>query len=253
MLKVLILLISFIILNANELSLRKYPHVKKFYEEIAPIAIEVGKKYNIPPASIMAIASVESGYGRGYVAQITGNILSLGANKGEIQLPALYLPYSKKDKKILFDSNVIKKHKKDDLSWKLREKSLKKDYRPAKYRGSKKNLEYFKYNEEEKLKAYKENITDFASKWINKNSKFKAFKEARIYLDKLVKQKGKQVLFEKETNLAFIDMIGGRPNSFNYRKSWPKKVKYVLKRAGLVQLCKDLNNKIPFEKAWIKK
>ena len=145
MLKLLLIFVSFLILNANEYSLRKYLHVKEFYKDTLPIALKIGYKYNIPPASILAIASVESGYGSGYVAQITGNILSLGANKNDTSLPPLYLPYSKKDKKILFDSKEIQKHKKEELIWKRRAKSYKKDYRPKNLRGKEKNFEYFKY------------------------------------------------------------------------------------------------------------
>ena len=90
-------------LNASTYSYRKYTHVKKFYKEITPIALEVSKKYNLPAASLLAIAGLESGYGRGYVCQITGNIMSLGAFKSDPELPALTLPYSKSQQKILFD------------------------------------------------------------------------------------------------------------------------------------------------------
>jgi len=80
------MLLLFILTNqaiqASQYSIRKYNHVKKFYKEIYKESITAGLKFSVPPAAIMAIAGLESGYGSGYVAQITGNILSLGAYKG---------------------------------------------------------------------------------------------------------------------------------------------------------------------------
>jgi hypothetical protein len=55
-------------------------------------------------------------------------------------------------------------------------------------------------------------------------------------------------------NKQFIDKIGGIKNSFNYRKSWPKKVKQVMQKAGLVELVNDIENKhMSFDEAWEKK
>ena len=90
----LILSITITNLFSSEYSFRKYIHVESFYSDISLDSIEIGVKNNIPPAAMMAIAGLESGYGSGYVAQITGNILSLGAFKGDKELPRLYLPYS---------------------------------------------------------------------------------------------------------------------------------------------------------------
>jgi hypothetical protein len=252
-LAVLILLFSVVceLSASTKYSFRKYQHVKKFYKDIYKDAIELGLKYNVPPASIMAIAGLESGYGRGYVAQITGNIMSLGAYESDYELPALYLPYSKSKKTVLFDPKEIKELSKSDLVYKRRPKSLKRDYRPAKYAGSEKKLELLKYDDELREKAYRACIEDFATRWISPTSNIKAFKEAKIYLDKQVKLHGKDILFTKELNEKFIGMIGGRPNSFNYRESWPKKAKLIMKKVGLVELVKDihLNNK-SFEDAW---
>jgi flagellum-specific peptidoglycan hydrolase FlgJ len=89
------------LVNAQDRGFRKYEHVKQFYSQITLDAIEVAKKHDLPAAAILAMAGLESGYGSGYVAQITGNILSLGAFKGDAELPPLYLPYSKSKKKIL--------------------------------------------------------------------------------------------------------------------------------------------------------
>jgi len=99
---------------------RKYLHVKNFYKDIAKQAVEISLKYSVPPAAVLAIAGVESGYGRGYVAHITGNILSLGAKRNEPELPALYLPNLKKDKSKILYGNKIKKYAKNTLEWKKR-------------------------------------------------------------------------------------------------------------------------------------
>ncbi|WP_455757192.1 glucosaminidase domain-containing protein [Sulfurimonas sp.] len=236
---------------ASEYSFRKYNHVKKFYSEITLEAIEISKKHKLPAAAVLAIAGLESGYGSGYVSQITGNILSLGAFKQDRELPSLYLPYSKSKKKVLFDPKEIKKYAKKDLVYKQRPKSLKRDYRPEKYAGSTSNLEFFKYNKELKQQAYKACLNDFATRWIVDSSNIKVFRNARAYLDSLVNEKGNKILFSKSTNKNFIDKIGGIPNSFNYRKTWPKKVKLIMNRTGLVQLVNDINfDKMSFDEAW---
>jgi hypothetical protein len=239
-------------LNAsNKYSLRKYNHVKEFYRTITPIVIKISKEKNIPPAAVLAIAGVESGYGRGYVSQITGNILSLGAYKSDPELPALYLPYSKSKKKILFDPKEIDQLSKSDLIYKKRAPSLKKDYRPFPYAGSYKNLFLLKYNSALKKKAYTACVNDFATKWLNTNSKIKSFQEARIWLDNIIKKEGYSVLLTQKTNDAFIKQIGGKPHSFNYRKTWPKKVKLIMDRAGLVALVRNMQiQKMDFNEAW---
>jgi len=245
----LFLLLS--ILNANEFKLRKYSNVKEFYNSITKDVIELSIKYNTPPAAILAIAGLESGYGSGYVAQITGNILSLGANKNEKELPALNLPYCQTDKlkSTLFDPKEQQACSK--LIWKKRPKSLKKDYRPNPIAGSKKNLEYFKYNQNAYTQAKLQNIKDFLTKWLKTSHKYKPFKESKLWLEEQVRVKGKDTLFKLQTNIEFINKIGGRSNSFNYRKSWVKKVEYILKNSGLNDLSKKIYyNKSSFEKAW---
>ena len=238
-------------LYADGYSFRKYPHVKKFYSEITLDAIAIANKYLLPVGAVLAIAGLESGYGSGYVAQITGNILSLGAFKGDKELPPLYLPYSKKDKKILFDPQEIKKHSKDDLSYKKRAKSYKRDYRPSPYGGTVLKLELLKYDEKLKHSAHYTCLNDFATRWITKGSNIKTFRNARAYLDSLVKKNGVKILFTKETNKNFIDKIGGIPQSFNYREEWPKKVKLIMDKVGLVQLVNDIYFKnLSFDEAW---
>ncbi|NOQ31307.1 MAG: hypothetical protein GQ570_09310 [Helicobacteraceae bacterium] len=238
---------------AEKFSLRKYENVKHFYSEIADSAIAVAKKHNLPAAAMLALAGLESGYGSGYVAQISGNIMSLGAFKSDAELPALYLPYSKSQKKILFDPSQIKECSKSDLSWKKRAPSLKRDYRPAPYAGTDKNLALLKDNEKLQMKAYGECLDDFATRWIVTTSNIPVFSSAKKWLDKKVAKDGVQTLFSETTNVAFINKIGGVPHSFNYRKTWPPKVQYILDRAGLVELVNNMKKGISFEKAWSQK
>jgi len=245
-----VLLVGFSQLNASEYSFRKYNHVKKFYADIVLDTIELSKKHKLPPAAVLAIAGLESGYGSGYVSQITGNILSLGAFKGDKELPSLYLPYSSSKKRVLFDPKEIKQCAKSDLSWKQRPKSLKRDYRPL-YAGTPKKLELLKYDKNMFHEAKKACLNDFATRWINAESKVRVFKEARIWLDKLVEEKGSEILFSMKTNQEFIHKIGGVPHSFNYRETWPKKVELIMNKVGLVELTSDIHHHdASFENAW---
>ena len=249
-----ICVLSSLSLTANEFSFRKYNHVKEFYNEIYEQSIKAGLESSVPPAAIMAIAGLESGYGSGYVSQITGNILSLGAYKSDAQLPSLYLPYSKSKKKVLFDPKEIAKHKKNDLVYKQRPKSYKRDYRPAPFAGTTKRLELLKYDTRLKEKAYSLCINDFTSRWINEKSKIKVFRNAKIWLNKEVSSNGSKILLTKDINKKFIYKIGGVPNSFNYRKTWPKKVNLIMHKVGLVKLVYDIEvNKKSFEEAWSRK
>jgi len=239
------------ITSASSFSYRKYSHVKAFYQDLTPSALKIAKKYHLPPAAVLAIAGLESGYGSGYVSQITGNIMSLGAYKSDIALPALYLPYSTKKKMILYDEKEIKKHPKEDLHYKLRAKSLKRDYRPLPYTGTHKNLNYFKYHPQEKALAHYQCLQDFATRWIRVDAKIKTFAKAKRWLNEQVKAKGEEVLYLEKTNIAFIHAIGGIPHSFNYRTTWPKKVISIMNKTGLVKLCQEvaLEHK-SFEEAW---
>ena len=249
--KSLLLLLTLSSLSASNYSFRKYQHVKEFYKEITPLAIETSNRYKIPAAAVLAIAGLESGYGSGYVAQITGNILSLGAFKGDSELPILYLPYCSSKKMVLFDPNDISKYKESDLSWKNRPRSYKRDYRPKPYAGTKQKLELLKYSPTLKKEAHKACLDDFASRWISTKSNIKVFKESRIWLNKTIDEKGNDILFSMSLNIEFINKIGGVPHSFNYRETWPKKVQLIMNRVGLVQLVDDMNNKkMNFNDAW---
>ncbi len=230
---------------------RKYAHVKSFYKDITEGAIKIAIKYNIPPAALLAIAGVESGYGRGYVARITGNILSLGAKNNEAELPALNLPNLKKDSSVVVYGDLIGKYGEDELEWKLRAKSLKKDYRPMNFAGTNRQLDYFDRNLKQKRKANLECIEDFAKVWISRSKKFKPFVDAREMLDKQVKLNSKNILFDRDLNIKFIYMISGKENSFNYRKTWAPKVVKIMDNVGLIDLTRAiyLEDKI-FDEVW---
>ncbi len=255
--KILILIFLTLIsssLFSNEYSFRKYSHVKEFYYNIYEDAINIAIKNYIPLAALMAIAGLESGYGSGYLSQITGNILSLGAFKDDVELPSLYLPYSKSKKRVLFDPKEISLCSKNDLLYKQRPKSLKRDYRPPLYAGSVNNLELLKNDYKLKEKAYKDCMNDFATRWITRTSKIKVFRDTKVWIEKKVRNHGIGILFDKKINEIFIEKIGGVPYSFNYRSSWPKKAKLIMYKVGLVQLSNDIYvNKKSFNYAWSNK
>lgn len=250
----LLLITSFLYSSSNyneNYRYRKYIHVKEFYQLLTKDTIKLALKHNMPPAAILAIASVESGYGRGYVARITGNILSLGANRSEKELPSLYLPNIISTNTIIYNPIEIQKYKKSELRWKQREKSLKKDYRPNSIAGTTKNLDYFDNHIEKRKEANLSNIKDFSTRWISLKKSQKAFKDARKMIDEYVAKHGKKILFDKEFNKKFIHQIGGKVNSFNYRETWPKKVISILNNSGLVELTSKMHfEKKSFDEAW---
>jgi len=231
--------------------LRKYAHVKNFYKAIAKPVTKLCIKENVPPAAVLAMAALESGWNRGYVGRITGNILSLGARKGDKELPALYLPDYIKKGNVVFDSLKILHYNKSKLFWKKRPPSFKKDYRPKNIAGTKYNLAYFNYHPKAKANAQIKNVKDFLNIFISHKSRIYAYRKARQHLDNLVLKYGKGVLLNKKTALYFINAISGKPNTFNYRKTWPKKVTSILNNAGLVDLTKKLyNDHKKFDKIW---
>lgn len=237
-------------IQAQEYSLRKYNHVKVFYEDIAKNATQMCLKENIPPAALLAIAGLESGWGNGYVGQISGNILSLNAKRNEKELPALYLPTLIKTNKVVFDSLEILSYKSNELKWKQRPESLKKDYRPNPIKGTKFQLGYFKNHPKEKAKANLENMTDFVTTFISRKSSIKAYRVARKKMDDLVAKYGKEILLKKETAITFVNEIGGKVNSYNFRKTWPIKVIKIINKVGLESLTFDLYKDKTFKESW---
>lgn len=248
---IFLLFILITLSSANKFKYREFSNVQNFYSSITNEVIQLSLKYRTPPAVILAIAGLESGYGSGYVSQITGNILSLGANKNEIQLPSLNIPYCKNDKtkKLIFSQK--EQDQCNTLVWKQRPQSLKKDYRPKSIAGSSKNLDYFTYNQKKFQEAKLKNIEDFLTKWLNVNHKYSPFRNTKLWLEKRIEKEGIDTLFSIETNLEFANKIGGHKNSFNYRDTWPKKVKFILQKTGLTQLCSTIYyQKKSFIDAW---
>lgn len=231
--------------------LRKYDHVTAFFRRISGPTTKLCVENNVPPAAVLSIAGLESGWNKGYVGRITGNILSLGARKGDAELPALRLPRVKSTKQILFDSLVIIQYPNNDLVWENRPESLKKDYRPSSIAGTPYQLAYFKYNPDARAEAQLENINDFLTIFISRNSRIAVYREARHLMDSLVDLHGREILFDHATALKFINTIGGRPNSFNFRETWPKKVEYIMNNAGLVELTgKMYLDQKEFDEVW---
>lgn len=249
----IIFLFSILVIRVNSGSIRRFEHVRCFYEDLTEQTIKLGLKYNTPPAAILAIAGLESGYGEGYIAKITGNIMSLGANKGEIRLPALYLPNDVESNRIIYDQLEIEKYPEEMLNWEQRPASLKKDYRPKNIRGSKEELAYFKKHPDKEIEARLKNIEDFMKVWLDEDYKFEVFSSTRTYLDAMVREYGKEILFRPELNKSFINRIGGRKGSFNHRKSWVEKVEWIMNNAKLVELTAQIYfEKLDFETAWQK-
>ncbi len=230
---------------------RKYNHVKKLHQRISDSVIKICVASKVPPAAILSIISLESGWGQGYIGRITGNFLSLNAFGNDVELPALKMPKHRKTQQIILDPKKLAKTSKEDIVWEQRPSSLKKDYRPKNIAGTATNLDYFLSHPDELTKANLENVKDFITKFISYTSRIKAYNQARKLLDDAVAQKGISVLFEKELNIQFIHTIGGKPNSFNFRETWPKKVVSILKHVGTIELCKDLYlHKKTFAEAW---
>jgi len=232
---------------------RKYEHVKKMYQRLAEPVTKLCVQHKIPPAAILSIISLESGWGNGYIGQITGNFMSLNASskRNDPQLPALRMPQNKKTGKVIIKTSILITTPKENILWKNRPSSLKKDYRPKEIAETKENLDYFLLHPKELTKANLENVKDFATKFIAYTSGIRAYRQAREMLDLEIEKHGISILFDEELNRKFIYAIGGRPSSFNTRAVWPKKVINILKNVGAVELTKDLYlNKIPFHKSW---
>jgi len=86
--------------------------------------------------------------------------------------------------------------------------------------------------------------------FIARKSKIKAYRDARKKMDSLVAVHGNEILLKEETAIQFIYEIGGKKNSYNFRKTLPKKVVYIIQNAVLTDLTSKLYNKIIFENAW---
>lgn len=231
-------------------TLRKYGHVKKFYNRLAPEVTKICIENRVPPGVILSILALESGWGKGYVGQITGNFLSLNAYGKQAELPSLFLPTYKKTGAVLFDPIEIKTIDSSELVWKKRPPSLKRDYRPSPYAGSTENLDYFKNNPDKLTQANLQNVKDFVNRFITYKSSIAAYRNARKLLDNAIAKNGIDILFDPKLNTNFIHTIGGKPNSYNPYESWPKKVIKIMNSVGTIELAKKLHQKSTFNEAW---
>ena len=150
----------------------------------------------------------------------------------------------------MFDSLEILKYFDKELKWEDRPESLKKDYRPKNIAGTKYQLGYFKNHPKAKTDAHVANIKDFVTTFIGRKSRIKAYRETRQKMDSLVVKYGKSILLEEKTAIDFVHGIGGKLNSYNYRETWPKKVIYIIKNAGLIDLTSKINKGISFNESW---
>ncbi|MGY6649163.1 hypothetical protein [Wenyingzhuangia sp. IMCC45574] len=237
--------------NSSKFKYRKYSHVTRFYKRLAKPVTDLCMQHKVPPAAVLSILSLESGWGKGYIGNITGNFLSLNATSKDFELPALTMPKDIISGKTILDSRVLANTPKENIIWEDRPPSLKKDYRPDSIAGTKENLDYFLFHPKELTKANLKNVRDFVKRFISKNSSIKAYREARILLDKAIEEKGIEVLFTDELNKNFLFTIGGRPHSYNFRPTWPKKVMSIYRNVGVNDLCKELYlDKKTFEAVW---
>lgn len=230
---------------------RKYNHVAKLYQRLALPVTELCIQHKVPPAAVLSIISLESGWGQGYIGRITGNFLSLNAVGSDAELPALRMPKNITTNKTILDKKKLAKVPEPNIIWEDRPPSLKKDYRPDSIAGTSDQLDYLINHPLKMTEANLKNVEDFVSRFISHTSRIKAYNEARTLLDEQVATHGIEILFDDNLNKQFIYTIGGRPNSFNFRETWPKKVMSIYRNTGINKLVKDLYlNKKTFNEAW---
>lgn len=223
-----------------ELDLRKFPWVVEFYLELTPIAVEESIRTGIPAPAIMAIAGHESGFGRGYVARVSGNILSLGARGNDIVLPPLTVLESIKGEILLqFDRTIPQDSIPSGYSLVKKPPSCKKDYRPPGICGTDGDFDYFIKNPAGRLAAWRENVRDFTEGRISKDSPVEAYRRAYQFARRLKNSHGRNYVFSKPAAIEFIKLVGGYPGSFNSNPEWPDKVILLLRRAHLSEIAKD--------------
>lgn len=230
---------------------RKNMIAKNMIARLACPIIDLCLTHKVPPAAIIAMMGVESGWGYAANATITGNYLGTNTLSKEYRLPAVtFHKHITTGKYIFSKADLLKYHPKEITTIK-KPASLKKDYRPEKIRGTNKDLGYFQKNPTELTEANIHNAKDFVFKSISENSSIKSYKEARLLLDKAVDKYGEKILFDKKFNIKFLQTIGGRPSSFNTHKRWPGDITRTLIQTGLVELCYEMQygNK-EFEESW---
>ena len=208
--------------------------IVKFLKNCTPIILAECLEKGAPPASILSIACLESGFGKSYVSRVSGNLLSLNALDTETALPPLQLPVvghndyiidTQRLKKMLATGNEIKVVK--------RPASLKKDYRPKEIAGGFTELDYFLYHQEEKFSAWQNNIKDLLYNRISEKSAYSAYRETNALCLRIKTNRSITLLFSNKTSTHFLSLIGGRPQSYNANLSWRQKTHNIVYSMGL--------------------
>lgn len=208
--------------------------VINFLKNCTPIILSECLEKGAPPTAIIAIACLESGFGKSYVSRVSGNILSLNALETDTALPPLQLPVigqndyiidTQRLKKMLATGNEIKVVK--------RPPSLKKDYRPKEIAGAFTELDYFLYHPEEKIAAWQNNIKDLLYYRISEKSSYTAYRETNALCLRIKTNRSITLLLSNKTATHFLSLIGGRPQSYNANFSWRQKTHNLVYSLGL--------------------
>jgi hypothetical protein len=208
------------------------PQIASFIRDITPIITRESLKSGAPPAAILAIACLESGYGSGYIANISGNILSLNAKPEETVLPPLTVFVYKNQ--IIFNKEKLKEVLSvgKPLEIRLRPASLKKDYRMEGLAGSSTHLDYFVQHPQQKYLAWEKNIQDFLYDRIHPQGKNEAYIETYHFCQKIKNSKSLDKLLSDSSAIEFLYLIGGKPFSFNSRQEWRTKTEKMISSFG---------------------
>ena len=208
--------------------------VSNFFKYLTPIILKKTFKKGAPPGAILAIAALESGYGTGYIANVSGNILSLNARKTEPMLPPLTLAITKNDK-IIINGEKIKSMLAAGYPFKVikRPPSYKKDYRPDHIAGKKTHLDYFLHHPNKKYQAWEQNVNDLMFSRVVSDSSIVAYKETSKFCDRLYARKSLRHIFSNKSATKFLTLVGGRPISYNIRTSWRDKSISLLSKLNL--------------------
>lgn len=218
----------------------KIPKVHNFYRDLTPIVLEQSLNTGTPPGAVLAIASLESGYGTGYIASVSGNILSLNARKDEPLLPPLTVPVTEDGDVIIHNSQIkemLATGKKLDVS--NRPPSLKKDYRPHNIAGTDDYLDYFLINPQDKFQAWEQNVIDLVFGRIKKESTVPAYRDTYNFVNKIKKSKSLKKLFSNKSAKTYLSTIGGKPHSYNIRKSWVTKCQLIIDKIEMEYFLKE--------------
>lgn len=233
---------------------RKLSNIAFFYKPITLSIIRVSVENNIPPAAMLAMVGVESAMGVSYISQVTGNIINFQALERENMLPPLRIPTLRRNREIILDEEAANNLPKVDVRWVQYPPTFVKDYRPDGIRGTSKKFDFFLFRPALKKQAHVSSAEDFCKKGISKDNPFKAFQEAREWVNKQVEANGVEILFEDRINKQFVDMISG-PDKDTYPKwksaRWNKEVKDMIDETGMIELTRDMSyQRLTFEEAW---